>query len=119
MTRSRYRPRAMPKHFTAGMPDQVRTSVLDIVAPAGARMEYDVIFSPVYGDDDPSRDYMVGLDFSASGLRGEHFELHSRDMAAYRRRMARKRVAWNDLPSPARSHIEAYVRSAFPGVTQG
>lgn len=105
-----YRPRGMPRRFMAGAPEIVRREIVDILAvkPA-APLDFDVILRHVEGEG--CRAQMAGLDFGDAGERGCHFFMHPVDMAAYRGRKRRHRVAWNDLPEKTQRAIVAYLES--------
>ena len=108
-----YRPRAMPARYLKDAPEIVRKNVLDLLAivPA-APLNFDVILRPDPADvADPYRAEMAGLDFGNSGAQGCHFMLHPHEMAAYRARNRRKRVAWADLPKATQKALVAYLEA--------
>lgn len=105
---TKYKPRGMPARFMEGAPDIVRDKVCDLIrVNPPAPLDFDVIFKGVIGDG--VRAEMTGLDFSAGGAQGCHFFLHPHDMAAYRAKNRRKRIAWRDLPEPTQRRIVGYL----------
>lgn len=100
-----YRPRGMPVRFMDGAPAIVRRDIIDIIAikPA-APLDFDIIFREV-----DIRAGMSGLDFGTDGSQGCHFYLQRHEMAAYRTRNRRKRVAWRDLPEATQKAIVRYL----------
>jgi uncharacterized ferredoxin-like protein len=100
-----YRPRGMPARFMEGAPEIVRRGVVDIIAIApAAPLDFDIVLR-----EGASAHEVVGLDFGACGARGCHFFLDRSQMAAYRERNRRKRVAWLDLPTATQQAILAYL----------
>lgn len=57
-----------------------------------------------------SRGYMaIGLDIG-NGLRGEHFEMEDHEVRSYRRKMAKNRVKWVELPGGVAQTIVSYLQ---------
>lgn len=100
-----YRPRGMPARFMEGAPDCVKQGVIDILFNGpDVICEYDVILRP-----EPDASEITGLDFDTQGALGCHFFLAPHEARTYRERNRRNRVAWRDLPLPARKRIESYL----------
>jgi hypothetical protein len=100
-----YTPRGMPRHFLENAPAIVKAGVLDLIAikPA-APLDFDVVLR-----EGATVQEVTGLDFGADGARGCHFFLKAHEMAAYRARNRRKRVAWSDLPEATQNALIAYL----------
>ena len=100
-----YRPRGMPARFMEGAPEIVRRGIVDIFAvkPA-APLDFDIVLR-----EGASAREVTGLDFGAGGAQGCHFFLDRAQMAAYRARNRRNRVAWLDLPEATRRAVLAYL----------
>lgn len=100
-----YQPRGAPTRHMRTAPAAVRKAVLDIIEiNPPMPFEYDVLLRP-----EPRSEEFAGVDFSATGIQGQHFFLTDLEARAYRKATTRKRVAWYKLPEAAKRAIERYV----------
>lgn len=92
--------------YYEGAPAIVREKVAAFYGPfKNTPCPFDVIFVEVEGTQ------AVGLDFDNEGARGCHFFLERWQMSDYRRRVAKRKARWLDLPKATQSAIVAYLES--------
>lgn len=102
-----YTPRQMPARFMENAPAIVKRGVLDIIKiDPPAPLDFDIVLRPESGETE-----LTGLDFGAGGSQGCHFFLNRHEMAAYRARNRRNRVAWSELPEATQRRLVSYLES--------